>query len=360
MIKGLIFVKHRSILTRLTALLLCLVTAFTFCGCGQDAESTQTQTFAMNTVITLTAYGKNREAGLDAAKSVIFSMDAMLDPQIETSVVAAMNRANGASTVVPGQIARMIEVAQEVYKRSDGALDPTIYPLVQLWGFVDQKYYVPSDEEIAQAKRKLCFGDVTLTSFPATGTYTVTMPDYARMTFGAIGKGCAAQYVIDAMRNAGVKSGLISLGGNLQTLGLKPGRNPWTVAITDPNDPTSWVGTIQTGIEDGTVAVVTSGPYQQNFTKNNKFYHHILSPKTGYPTTNSLVSVTIICEDGTTADALSTAMFVLGKNAALNYWRNYGGFEMILITNDNEITCTRGLMENFTLSNKNYTVRYVE
>ena len=352
--------KHISTLTRMTALLLCLIMALVLGACGQEAESSQTQTFAMNTIITLTAYGKNREAGLDAAKSVIFSMDAMLDPQIDTSVVAAMNRANGASTVVPGQVARMIEVAKEIYKRSDGALDPTIYPLVQLWGFVDQKYYVPSDEEISQAKGRMCFNDVTLTSFPATGTYTVTMPDYARMTFGAIGKGCAAQYVIDAMRNAGVKSGIISLGGNLQTLGLKPGGKLWTVAITDPNDPTSWVGTIQTGIEDGTVAVVTSGPYQQNFTKNNKFYHHILSPKTGYPTNNTLNSVTIICEDGTTADALSTAMFVLGKNAALNYWRTYRGFEMILITKDNEITCTKGLLENFTVSNKNYTLRYVE
>ena len=197
--------KHISKLTRMTALLLCLIMALALSACGQEAESSQTQTFAMNTIITLTAYGKNREAGLDAAKSVIFSMDAMLDPQIETSVVAAMNRANGASTVVPGQVARMIEVAKEIYKRSDGALDPTIYPLVQLWGFVDQKYYVPSDEEISQAKGRLCFNDVTLTSFPATGTYTVTMPDYARMTFGAIGKGCAAQYVIDAMRNAGAK-----------------------------------------------------------------------------------------------------------------------------------------------------------
>ena len=76
--------------------------------------------------------------------------------------------------------------------------------------------------------------------------------------------------------------------------------------------------------------------------------------------TNTLQSVTIICEDGTMADCLSTAMFILGESQALNYWRTYGGFDMILITNDNRIVCTSGLIEQFTLSNQNYTVTFTE
>ena len=76
--------------------------------------------------------------------------------------------------------------------------------------------------------------------------------------------------------------------------------------------------------------------------------------------TNSLVSVTIICTDGVMADCLSTAMFVLGETAALNYWRTYGGFEMVLITSGNRIICTSGLLEEFTLSNSNYTLSYSE
>ena len=153
------------------------------------------------------------------------------------------------------------------------------------------------------------------------------------------------------------ESAMLSLGGNVQTLGLKPDGSKWTVAIQDPNNTSSYVGVINVG----ETAVITSGSYQRNFTDTHgKFYHHILKPSTGYPVTNSLVSVTIICTDGVMADCLSTAMFVLGETAALNYWRTYGGFEMVLITSDNRIICTSGLLEEFTLSNSNYTLSYSE
>ena len=171
-------------------------------------------------------------------------------------------------------------------------------------------------------------------------------------------KGCAAENAIDSMRQAGVESGIISLGGNVQTLGLKPDGSLWKVAIQDPEDPNGYVGVI--GV--GETAVVTSGPYQRNFTLKGTVYHHIINPATGYPSGSALRSVTIICEDGTMADCLSTAMFVLGESKALNYWRTYGGFEMILITNDDRIVCTKGLLEDFTLSPEadKYKVVYSE
>ena len=91
-----------------------------------------------------------------------------------------------------------------------------------------------------------------------------------------------------------------------------------------------------------------------------KTYHHLFNPSTGYPTTHSLKSATVICQDGTMADALSTAMYVLGETKALNYWRTYGGFEMILVRNDNHVICTKGLIEEFTLANENYTLSFTE
>ena len=336
--------------------ILCLAMLLPLTACGEGKKS-QSEIFAMDTQMTLIAYGKNRDDGLSAAESIIRSMDGMLDPELETSVVYAMNTANGASVAVPGQIAKMISTAQTVYQQSGGALDLTIYPLVKRWGFVDGKYYVPSPEEIASDLNLLCFDQVVLTSFPSSGTYSVTMPSYAQLSFGAVAKGCAANYAIEAMRNAGVESGIVSLGGNVQTLGLKPDGSLWTVAVTDPNNTASYLGLVKVG----ETAVVTSGTYQRNFTSlEGKFYHHLLKPNTGYPVTNTLKSVTILCEDGTMADCLSTAMFILGESQALNYWRTYGGFEMILVTNDNRVICTSGLIEQFTLSNSNYTLSYTE
>ena len=330
---------------RAAALLLCLCMALSLAACGENRKVTR-EIYAMDTVMTLTAYGSNADAGLDAAESVIFAMEAMLDPELPTSTVYAINHAEGSSVVVSAQIARMLTTAKTVYDQSGGALDPTVYPLVKRWGFVDQKYYKPSEAEIAEDLSRLCFDQMTLTSFPSSGSYSLTIPAYGQLSFGAVAKGSAAENAIDAMRQAGVQSGIISLGGNVQTLGLKPDGSRWKVAIQDPENPDGYVGVISVG----ETAVVTSGPYQRNFVIKGVVYHHIINPATGHPSGSSLRSVTIVCEDGTMADCLSTAMFVLGETKALNYWRQYGGFEMILITNDDRIVLTSGLLEDFTLS----------
>ena len=348
--------KHTRIFYKLICVLLCVVMLVPLAGCGETRE-TQREVYAMDTVMTLTAYGKQADAGLTAAESIIMSMDAALDPELSTSTVYAINHAQGAGTVISGQIAKMISTAHTVYTQSEGALDLTIYPLVKRWGFIDGKYYVPTADEIAQDLARLCFDKLVLTSFPASGSYSVTIPSYGEMSFASVAKGCAADNAVEAMRQAGVTSGIISLGGNVQTLGLKPDGSNWNVAVQDPNNTSSYLRVVSVG----ETAVVTSGGYQRNFTDSRgSTYQHIINPTSGYPVTNALKSVTIICEDGTLADCLSTAMFVLGQTRAINYWRTYGGFEMILVNADSQIICTKGLIEEFTLTNENYELKFVE
>ena len=247
--------------TRIVALILCVAALLCLTACGSASAMEQKQIFAMDTVMTLTAYGKHAQDGLNAATSVINSMEALLDPELPTSTTYAINHANGQNVVVNAQIAKMLSTAKTVYDNSDGSLDLSLYPLIKLWGFVDGRYYVPLYDEIsAQLKRK-AFDQMVLTSYPATGSYSVNFPAGTEISFGSIGKGCAAENAISAMRQAGVKSGIISLGGNVQTLGLKPDDSKWTVAIQDPNNTASWVGTVQVG----ETAVVTSGSYQRFF-----------------------------------------------------------------------------------------------
>ena len=347
-----------KLVVRTVVLVLCVTMMLSLTACGSASAVEQKQIFAMDTIMTLTAYGKKAEAGLDAATSVINSMEALLDPELPTSTTYAINHANGSNVVVNAQIAKMLSTAKIVYEQTDGALDLSLYPLVKLWGFVDGRYYVPLYEEIYEQLGRKAFDQMVLTSYPATGSYSVSFPAGTEISFGAIGKGCAAENAISAMRQAGVKSGIISLGGNVQTLGLKPDDSKWTVAIQDPNNTASWVGTIQVG----ETAVVTSGSYQRFFEFDGNTYHHIINPTSGSPVSNSLLSATIICEDGTMADALSTAMFVLGETRALNYWRQHGGFEMILINKSNQVICTKGLIDIFTANDQasNYRVRFSE
>ena len=126
--------KHRSPLKRTLALLLVLLMVMPLAACGETRMS-QRQVFAMDTVMTLTAYGKKAEYGLNAAQSVIQSMNDGLDPDIETSTTYAINHANGGNVSISGQVANMLSTAQTVYKQSGGALDLTIYPVIQKWGF---------------------------------------------------------------------------------------------------------------------------------------------------------------------------------------------------------------------------------
>lgn len=348
--------SRRSLCIKLCALILCLSMALPLSACG-EAKMAQKQVFVMDTVMTITSYGKQRDAGIVAAESVLVSMDAMLDPELPTSSVYEINHAEGANVVIPGQMATMLSTAKTVYDQSEGALDPSLYPVIKRWGFIDSKYYVPTDDEIMGDLSRRGFDKMILTSFPSSGSYSVSFPPYVEISLASVGKGCAVTNAIDAMRQAGVTSGLVTLGGNVQTLGLKPDGSFWQVGVQDPNNTSSYLGVVTVG----ETAVVTSGSYQRYFTAmNGKVYHHIINPKSGYPVSNSLVSVTIICEDGTMADCLSTAMFVLGETKALNYWRTYGGFEMILVDSDNHITCTKGLIEKFTLANDNYTLSYSE
>ncbi len=350
--------KHTRSFSKLISLLLCLCLLPGLTACGDSSSMQQKQIFAMDTIMTLTAYGKHAEEGLNAAASVINSMEATLDPELPTSVTYAINHAEGKNVVVSAQVAKMLSTAKTVYEQSDGALDLSVYPMVKLWGFIDSRYYVPTNEELSAAIVRKAFDKMVLTSYPATGSYSVTFPAGTEISFGAIGKGCAAESAISAMRQAGVKSGIISLGGNVQTLGVKPDGSNWTVAIQDPNNTSTWVGTVSVG----ETAVVTSGSYQRYFIYDGNVYHHIINPNTGAPAVGNLLSATVICEDGTMADALSTAMFVLGETRALNYWRTYGGFELILITKDNKVVCTKGLIDNFKQNEQNegYTVRFAE
>ena len=347
--------KH-PLYKKLLCLSLCLLMLIPLSACG-ESRMVQSQLFAMNSPVTLTAYGKRAEDGLRAAEGVIQSLQNMCDPDLPTSYAYSINHATGENVVVSSQVAKMLTTADTVYKQSGGALELTIYPLVKRWGFEDGKYYLPSEEEVYASRALLCYDQMVLTSFPSTGGYAVSFPAGAQLSFASVAKGCASENAVDAMRQAGVQSGIVSLGNNIQTLGKRPDGTLWTVGIQDPNNLSTYLGVISVG---ATAAVTRAASHPRSTASNGRVYHHILSPVTGYSVNNNLLAVTVICEDGTMADALSTALFVMGENRAINYWRTYGGFELILVTNDGRIVCTKGLIDNFTQTVDSYTLSFQE
>ncbi|MDE6108591.1 MAG: FAD:protein FMN transferase [Oscillospiraceae bacterium] len=177
------------------------------------------------------------------------------------------------------------------------------------------------------------------------------------LDLGAIAKGYAGERAAVLLRENGVTSALLNMGGNVQTVGVKPDGSLWRIGIQDPNSDTGdYLGVVELNDQ----AAVTSGGYQRYFEEDGVRYWHIMDPATGAPARSGIVSATIVAHEGGLCDGLSTSLFIMGVEKSLDYWRTYGGFDVILVDEDNTVWITAGLKERFTLAKDAYTLQIVE
>ena len=334
---------------RIASLLLISFVLLSFCSCSD--EPVKNQLFAMDTIMSFTVYGDNAETSLKNAEKEIRRLEKILSVTDSESIVSQINSSNGQQTEINDDIAALLNTANDINSFSGGALNITTLPLTKAWGFLTKEYRIPDNSEIEILLQKVNSDNIFVDG------NTIACKNGTEIDFGSIAKGYAAQRVIDILKSDGITSAIITLGGNVQTLGAKPDGSLWNVVIADPlSSDNDTAGTLHVG----QTAVVTSGAYQRNFTKDGKTYHHIIDPKTGYPSESDLLSVTVLCEDGTYADGLSTALFVLGTEKSYElYLENLIPFEAVFITKDKEIILTDGIKDSFTI-NENGKYRYVQ
>lgn len=305
---------------------LALLLFFTLCGCGAQRQTGEW--FAMDTVMTAAVYGS--ADALDAVEAETYRLDALLAAQKDDSEIAAVN--DGAE-VVSEETAALLRRALEIAAETNGAYDPTVYPLMRAWGFTDGNYRVPADAELDALLQTTGWTEVSV-----DGT-TASLPGGFALDLGGIGKGYAAGRCKEILKAHGVTSALLSLGGNVSALGSKPDGTAWTVAIEDP-DGGDYLGTVQIADQ----CVVTSGGYQRYFEQDGVRYWHILDPETGKPARSGMKSVTIVSADDTLADVLSTALFVMGPERAADFWRVHRAeFGAVWLTDDGRLFVTEGL-----------------
>lgn len=320
-----------------TALLLCACLLVLCCGCGKEDKKTASF-FAMDTIMQITAYGGTDDA-LAQARDVIEGLDAVLDATDAQSAISLLKNGD----TLPQTIRNPLRTAQTIAAATDGALDVTLYPISDAWGFYTKDYRVPTPTQLQ-------------TLLQNRGEFSVRdgklyCTDGTKLDLGSVAKGYAADCAVDKLRQCGVQSAVLSLGGNVQTLGKKPDGSYWRVSVADPLHPDGTVCDLLVG----ETAVVTSGSYQRSFTENGKTYHHILDPATGAPAQSGLLSVTAVCADGATADGLSTALFVLGLERGTALWKSGGiAFDALWITEDREMYVTAGLADRLEQTNETY------
>ena len=340
---------------RLWKKLAALLLAGVLTGCSAPAEEMQQPVerslFAMNTYMTFTAYGEDAQAALQEAEECIQQVEGLWSVTDKDSEIYQANHSGGQPVTVSEETAEIISFALEMAQRTGGALDPTIYPVLTAWGFTTDSKQVSSQQRIAQLLEQVGYNRIQL-----NGT-ELTVPDGMELDLGAVGKGYTADLVTEILRRHGVTSALISLGGNIQVIGSRPDGSDWRLGIRAP-----WESGNLGVLTVSDAAVVTSGGYENYFDdEQGNIYWHILDPSTGYPADSGLQSVTIVGREGKMCDALSTALFVMGAQSAEQYWRENGGFEMLLVTDSGEILITEGIAEDFTLNEgRTETVRVLQ
>lgn len=301
--------------------------------------------FAMDTVMTVTAYGGNSEAAVKAVEDEINRLDAMLSVQNVNSEIYKLNLDKELDA--SSDTLELLECAVEINQMTEGAFDITTEPLSRIWGFYSGlENRVPTHEEIDNALRNVGAEHIQISDS------RVTLDEGSAVDLGGIAKGYASARAAQILENNAVSSALVSLGGNVRAVGSKPDGTDWSVAITDPDDTSGQIGVLSVSDK----AVVTSGGYQRFFEENGEIYHHILDTETGYPAKSGLKSVTVVSEDDTLADALSTALFVMGlERSGRLYSENSSLFGAVFVTDDNRIYITDNLVNSFA-SQRNFEV----
>ena len=304
-----------------------ILSSLLFVSCSQ-VKTTDSFT-AMNTFMAVSVYsssGKKGRAVCDELQSKVCELEGVLSTTLSTSDVYKLNHNKSLNAPVNPELSELLDFSGKMFGLSGGAFNPALYPVIREWGFTTEEYKVPSSERVQELLLNTDFSEVEC---DISG---VKLKEGMELDFGAVGKGYAADNAVAILKKNGIKSALLDFGGNIQTVGKKPDGSLWRVGIKNP-----WEGGAAAALSVESKAVVTSGGYERYFEKDGVRYIHIFDPETGCPSLSDLESVTIVCESGKYADALSTALFVMGKDDAVSFYNATGDFDFILITKNHSL-----------------------
>ena len=338
-------------MTRFLSALTAVLMALTLAACGAKAEPVTRQIIAMDTAMSFSVYGEKADEAVQAMVKEVQRLEGMLSRTDPSSEIGQLNRMPGQSVEVGAEVAALLQRAGTFTESTGGAFDITIAPVMEAWGFTTDSYHVPETETLERLLAGMSMEHVRV-----DGT-SALLDEGTKVDLGGIAKGYASDRLEAIMTEYGVEQGWIDLGGNLMVRGSKPDGTAWRVGVKDPMDPES--GTLVGVVALKDAFAVTSGGYERFFEEDGETYHHIIDPATGYPARSGLKSVTVVADcreegNGAMCDALSTALFVMGEDGALEFWRNSGlTFDLVMVTEDGRVVVTAGIAEGFSGSEGN-------
>ena len=291
--------------------------------CVRAAEPLRLEGRSMGTTWHVTAYAACARAAplRERIEATLQNLTQQMSAWEPDSALSHFNRAAAGSwTQLPSDLFLVLDHALDLAQQTDGAFDPTVAPLVDLWGFGPDgapRHEPPSRRAIVAAQAHVGWSKLQLDRH----THRALQPGGIRLDVNALGPGHGVDAVARVLQQAGVEHFLVELGGEMRAAGSKPDGTPWRVAVESPDvaaDP------LDTVVDLHDAAVGTSGDYRVGFVHNGRRYSHTIDPRSGAPVTHALAAVTVIAPSAMAADARAAALMVLGPDAGMAFAQAHG------------------------------------
>ena len=335
---------------------LLLISVSLLCSCegrlfSSSPELKETTFFAMDTLISVRVPKGTPESVLDACREETERLDAVFSRTDERSVTASINK-SAAGADAGEEYCAVLSTALLAAQITEGAFDPTLAPLTELWNITGENPTVPAPDAVAAALAETGYRHLSM-----NGTFVCKDMPALSIDLGGCAKGYACARAVQLLSSAGVEYGIVSFGGNIGVIGQKEDGSAWSVGVRDPDSRDGIAGILS--VRSGFLSV--SGDYERYFEEDGVRYHHIFDSNTGYPAQSGVRSAAVWSEDGTLADALSTAVFVMGweKTMAL-YESHLLSFEALLYLSDGTTVLTPGFADCYEHRSRSFSAPSAE
>lgn len=327
-------------------------------GCGQSASDAkvglidnpyQKTEIVMGTVVSLRIYDEGKKELLDKAFDYMEEFADITAVNVEGSEIDQINDMAGIEPVeVSEEVFNLVEEGIKHASKTGGMFDISIGPLTSLWSIGYDDARKPEQHEIEAVLPLIDFTKIEINE----EEQTVYLKEQGmQLDLGGIAKGCVADLVADLLKEQGVSTAIIDLGGNIVVIGNNPSGNDWSIGI---QNPLSTRGESVGKISAANQSIVTSGIYERVLEVADDEYHHLLSPEDGFPFMNELAGVSIVSKESIDGDALSTAAFAKGLQGGIDFIEEVNKVEAIFVTRENQIYLTNGLKGEFELTNEEF------
>ncbi|HIE30773.1 MAG TPA: FAD:protein FMN transferase, partial [Methanosarcinales archaeon] len=317
----------------LTLLILSIALSVSGCTDASHIERIERTRVMMNTDVTITVMHPDTseaESAIDCAFAEMYGIEHLMSHTAEESEVARLND-NGFLVDASQRLCYVIAKSFECSELSNGSFDITVLPVIDLWKSKIRAGSPPTSEEINETLRLINYKNISIKNNSVYFSHRSM-----QVTLGGVAKGYAVDRAIGVLQEHSICHALVNAGGDIRAMGFRREDDPWRVALRNPSDKTEHITVMN--LED--MSVATSGNYERYFSEEARA-SHIIDPKTGYAA-DDLLSATIIAENATDADALATAVFVLGEKDGMDLIERLDGVEGLIITADRRILRSSG------------------